>query len=82
MKGALLFGVFLVAVLAVGWWNFDVAATTPHSPWVEALLHETVLQEKLRALKPFWQLLVDRLPDHARAGESDQSLGLRKNDIS
>ena len=42
MKGALLVLVLLAALLAVGWWNVDVAATTPHAPWLEELLHETV----------------------------------------
>ena len=42
MKGAL--GVLLILGLigAVAWRSIDVSATTPHSPWVEEFLHETM----------------------------------------
>lgn len=42
MRGAALILVVVAAILGWAWWNVDVAATSPHAPFVEELLHETM----------------------------------------
>ena len=45
-------------------------------------IQKPVLQQKFCALKSFWQLLPDRLLNHARSGKADQRTRLCKNHIS
>src|SRR6266498_4229383 len=54
----------------------------PHLAAIDDGVHHAVLQEKLRSLKIFWQLLPDRLFNDSWAGETNQGFGLRQDQIA
>src|SRR3989442_4687307 len=54
----------------------------PHLAAIDDGVDHAVLQEKLGSLKIFGQLLSDRLFDHSRAGETDESFWLGQDQIT
>ena len=45
-------------------------------------IYKSTVEQKLRTLEAIWQLLANRLLDDTRAGESDESSPLSKNDVT
>lgn len=66
MKGAILTLVVMAAALGALWWNVDVAATNPHAPFVEELLHETMEHAVRRSAA---EINAPSLDDSALVGE-------------
>src|SRR2546428_5767742 len=54
----------------------------PHLAAIDDGVDHAVLQEKLGSLKVLGQLLPDRLFDHSRAGETDESFRLSQDQIT
>src|SRR5690606_31162921 len=49
---------------------------------IDDQVHEAFLEQELGPLEPFWQLLLDRLFDHARAGKADERAGFGDVDVA
>src|SRR5262245_66368017 len=59
----------------------EAAEVVPHLLAVDHPVDLALFQEEFRALESLREVLLDRLLDDARAGESDQGPGLGEDDV-